>query len=247
MKFFSECEPCLIGIEACSSAHYWARTLNKLGHTVKLIAPQKVKPYVTGHKNDMRDAEAICEAVSRPHMTFVEVKSEEQQARLVVHKIRQQQIKERTALINAIRGLLSEFGYHTKRGLSQVRPLIASVLEPEIDVPWVLKQALEVQKLMLDNLDEAIDKLTKIIASHADSDYRVKQLQAIEGIGPITASALVSTLGNGSQYKFGREFAANLGLVPNQHSSGGKTRLGSIIKRGDSYLRTFWFIVLELF
>lgn len=116
--------------------------------------------------------------------------------------------------------------------------MIASVLEPESDVPGVLKQALEVQKLMLDNLDEAIDKLTKIIASHADSDDRVKQLQAIEGIGPITASALVSTLGNGSQYKSGREFAANLGLVPNQHSSGGKTSLGSITKRGDSYLRT---------
>ncbi|HCL5251322.1 TPA: IS110 family transposase [Salmonella enterica] len=236
--FFAQLEPCLIGIEACGSSHYWARELTRPGHTVRIIAPQFVKPYLKGNKNDANDAEAICEAVSRPGMRFVAVKSEAQQSMQAEHRVRARLLRDRTALSNEIRGLLSEFGLVLPVGLSALRRALPEILsqQEQRDNRFIRLLCELAEELKV--LDERLNRYDRRLRQLAQDDDRIRRLQTISGIGPVTASALVAAVGDGRQFKNGREMAAWLGLVPRQHSSGGKTRLGHISKRGDSYLRT---------
>lgn len=239
IKFFANIEPCLIGMEACGSAHHWARKIGQYGHTVKLMAPQFVKPYVKTNKNDMADAEAICEAVSRPNMRFVPTKNVEQQAILSVHRARQGFVKSRTAQANQIRGLLSEFGIVIPQGINSIVKRMPDILEDaENGIPGTMRQLLQRLNDHLKELDRQVGELELQVKQwHRDNEASLK-LEAIPGIGPITASAIVATVGNALEYKNGRQLAAWLGLVPKQHSSGGKQILQGISKRGDSYLRT---------
>ena len=239
LDYFKGIAPCLIGIEACGSSHYWARELSQLGHHVKLIPAQFVKPFVKGGKNDANDAEAICEAVGRPSMRFVSIKSVEQQVMQAEHRIRTRLVRARTALSNEIRGLLSEFGIAISLGITQIRKALPILLE---DKETRLSARF---KLLLGELSEELRQIDTHINEHeerlkaaAKEDDRIKRLLAIEGIGPISASALVAAVGEATQFANGRDMAAWLGLVPSQHSSGGKERLGHISKRGDTYLRT---------
>ncbi len=238
-NFFVNLEPCLIGMEACGSAHHWARKLENFGHTVKLIAPQFVKPYVKTNKNDMADAEAICEAVSRPNMRFVSTKTVEQQAILAVHRARQGFVKARTAQANQIRGLLSEFGLVLPQGIRVITKRVPEILEDgENGLPSPFRQLIERLINNLKEMDKQVDELeTEIMLWHQNSEAS-KILATIPGLGPITASAIVATVGNAKEFKNGRQLAAWLGLVPKQNSSGGKQVLLGISKRGDSYLRT---------
>ena len=238
-RFFKELPPCLIGMEACGGSHYWARVLMGYGHTVKLMACQFVKPYVKGGKNDANDAEAICEAVSRPGMRFVAIKSEEQQAMQADHRIRSRLVKVRTALSNEIRGLLSEFGIVLATGIGQLRRALPLLLDDEEQkLPASMKPLLAELAQELRQTDDRVELHDKRIQAAAKGDKRIQRLLDIEGIGPITASALVAAVGDATQFANGRNMAAWLGLVPSQHSSGGKERLGHISKRGDTYLRT---------
>lgn len=238
-RFFKELPPCLIGMEACGGSHYWARVLMGYGHTVKLMACQFVKPYVKGGKNDANDAEAICEAVSRPGMRFVAIKSEEQQAMQADHRIRSRLVKVRTALSNEIRGLLSEFGIVLAAGIGQLRRALPLLLDDEEQkLPASIKSLLAELAQELRQTDDRVEQHDKRIQAAVKGDDRIQRLLAIEGIGPITASALVAAVGDAAQFSNGRNMAAWLGLVPSQHSSGGKERLGHISKRGDTYLRT---------
>ncbi|HSY28973.1 MAG TPA: IS110 family transposase [Burkholderiaceae bacterium] len=238
-RFFKELPPCLIGMEACGGSHYWARVLMGYGHTVKLMACQFVKPYVKGGKNDANDAEAICEAVSRPGMRFVTIKTEEQQAMQADHRIRSRLVKVRTALGNEIRGLLAEFGIVLPAGIRQVRQAMPILLEDEEQkLPASIKSLLAELAHELRQTDDRVEQHDKRIQAAVKEDERIQRLLEIEGIGPITASALVAAVGDATQFANGRNMAAWLGLVPSQHSSGGKERLGHISKRGDTYLRT---------
>jgi len=238
-KFFANMEPCLIGMEACSSAHYWARKLGEYGHTVKLMAPQFVKPYVKTNKNDIADAEAICEAVGRPNMRFVPMKNIEQQAILSVHRARQGFVKARTAQANQMRGLLSEFGIVIPQGIRSIMKRIPEILEDgENGLPGTMRQLLERLNDHLKELSRQVEELEfQIKRWHKESELS-RKLEAIPGIGPITASAIVATVGDATEFKNGRQMAAWMGLVPRQHSSGGKQNLLGISKRGDTYLRT---------
>jgi transposase len=238
-KFFTNLEPCLIGIEACGSAHHWARKLTGFGHTVKLMAPQFVKPYVKTNKNDMADAEAICEAVSRPNMRFVPIKNIEQQAILSVHRARQGFVKARTAQGNQIRGLLSEFGIVIPKGIRSIIMRMPEILEDAGGIlPDTMRNLLMRLTENLKEMDRQVNELeAQIMLWHKSSNVS-RKLEAIPGIGPITASAIVATVGNAMEFKSGRQLAAWLGLVPKQHSSGGKQNLLGISKRGDTYLRT---------
>lgn len=240
LDFFRQCEPCLVAMEACGSAHYWARELRTLGHEVRLIAPQFVKPYVKSGKNDANDAEAICEAASRPTMRYVEVKSAEQQASQALHRIRSRLIRARTALVNEIRGLLGEFGLiAVQRGTAATRRLIQTAMEDaENGLPGQMRELLSGLQDELDERDARLSRLDGMIQRQSREDERVKRLLEVEGIGPISATAIVSAVGDARQFSNARQFAAWLGLVPRQHSSGGKERLGSINKQGDTYLRT---------
>ena len=230
--------PCLIGMEACSGAHHWAREFAKFGHTVRLMAPKFVAPYrMSGKrgKNDAADAAAICEADTRPNMRFVPIKTIEQQSRLFVHRARQGYVEHRTALINRIRGLLSELGI--------VLPLKAAVIRGEAhkhleDLPGWCNTVIGDALSELTHLDTRIQEYDKHIAQIAKEDEQSRQLMRLSGIGPTTASAIVATVGKGHDFTCGRQFCAWLGLVPGQYSSGGKQRLGRITKAGDSYLRT---------
>lgn len=238
-KFFANLEPCLIGMEACGSAHYWARKLSEYGHTVKLMAPQFVKPYVKTNKNDMADAEAICEAVSRPNMRFVPIKNVEQQAILSVHRARQGFVKARTAQANQIRGLLSEFGIIIPQGIQSIAKRMPDILEDgENALPGTMRQLLERLNDNLKKMDRQVTELELQIKRWHHENEASRKLEAIPGIGPITASAIVATVGNATEFKSSRQLAAWLGLVPKQHSSGGKQTLLGISKRGDTYLRT---------
>ncbi|NNM68388.1 MAG: IS110 family transposase [Gallionella sp.] len=239
LPFFANLTPCLIGIEACGSAHYWARKLEALGHTVKLMAPQFVKPYVKTNKNDAADAEAICEAVSRPNMRFVPAKNGEQQAVLSVHRARQGFVKARTAQANQIRGLLAEYGIVIPQGIGYIAKRLPEILEDgENDLPGVFRQLLQRLGDHFKELDRQVSELeVQIQLWHRDCAAS-RVLAEIPGIGPITASALVATIGNARNFENGRQLAAWLGLVPRQHSSGGKPTLLGISKRGDTYLRT---------
>ena len=238
-EFFARLPPCLIGMEACGSAHHWARKLRTLGHEVRLMAPQFVKPYVKTNKNDAADAEAICEAVGRPTMRFVPIKDVEQQALLALHRARQGFIKARTAQANQIRGLLAEFGLVLPQGMAHLLRCVPELLEDAAnELPGAFR--LLVQRLMdhLRELDRQATELeTQILAWHRSSELS-RKLEAVPGIGPLTASALVATIGDAKNFANGRQLAAWLGLVPRQHSSGGKNVLLGISKRGDTYLRT---------
>lgn len=238
LAYFGKLKPALIGMEACGSSHYWARELCKMGHDVRLMSPQFVKPYVKSGKNDANDAEAICEAVSRPNMRFVQVKSVEQQVMQAEHRIRARLIKARTAISNEIRGLLGEFGIVLPVSLSNLRRAIPELLEDaENGLLADFRRLLRMLGEELSQLDDSIKHYDARIAQRAKEDECIKRLLAVEGIGPVVASALVSAVGNGKQFSKGRDMAAWLGLVPNQHSSGGKNRLGHISKRGDKYVR----------
>jgi transposase len=238
VSFFVNLPPCLIGMEACGSAHHWARKLQKLGHTVKLMAPQFVKPYVKTNKNDAADAEAICEAVSRPNMRFVPIKNGEQQAVLALHRARQGFVKARTAQANQIRGLLAEYGIVIPQGICHITQRLPGILEDgESDLPGMFRQLLQRLGEHLKELDRQVGELElQIQLWHREHDAS-RKLAQIPGIGPITASALVASIGDAKSFKNGRQLAAWLGLVPRQHSTGGKSTLLGISKRGDTYLR----------
>lgn len=237
--YFKNLPPSLIGMEACATSHYWARELSGYGHCVKLIAAQFVKPYVKSGKNDANDAEAICEAVGRPSMRFVAIKTVEQQVMQAEHRIRSRLVRARTALGNEIRGLLGEFGIVVPIGIAQLRQALPVVLEQEdsgLNARFVQLLAELAEELR--QVDDRIAVHDKRIQTGAREDDRIKRLLEIEGIGPVSASALVAAVGDAKQFASGRDMAAWLGLVPSQHSSGGKERLGHISKRGDTYLRT---------
>ena len=238
-SYFVNLEPCLIGMEACGSAHFWARKLEGYGHTVKLMAPQFVKPYVKTNKNDVADAEAICEAVSRPNMRFVAIKTVEQQAILSVHRARQGFVKARTAQGNQIRGLLSEFGIIIPQGIRSVMKQIPDILEDgENALPGTMRNLLERLTDNLKEMDRQVKELEAQIQLWHRENALSRKLADIPGLGPITASAIVATVGDAREFKNGRQLAAWMGLVPRQHSSGGKQTLLGISKRGDTYLRT---------
>lgn len=239
LSFFAQLPPCLIGMEACSSAHYWARELQKLGHTVKLMAPQFVKPYVKSNKNDANDAEAICEALSRPSMRFVAIKTIEQQDIQAMHRVRTELVHQRTAKVNQIRGFLAEYGIIVERSVDKLRKALPLLLEDaENGLSFGFRGLLQSLQQDLITLNDRVSELDKTIQLFANSNSAAKRLQQIPGIGPITATAMVSAIGDGKQFKRGRDLAAWLGLTPRQHSSGGKDYLLGISKRGDSYLRT---------
>ncbi|WP_249222804.1 IS110 family transposase [Noviherbaspirillum sp. L7-7A] len=229
---------CEIGMEACAGAHHWARQLQRHGFQVKLIAPQFVKPYVKSNKNDANDAEAICEAMSRPSMRFVAVKMVEQQDMQAVHRIRSELIAQRVAKANQTRGLVAEYGLVAPRELLQLRQAIACWLEDMNNgLTERFRRLLTGLQSDLRQLDERISELDREIAQMAASDPVARRLQHLRGVGPITATALVATVGDASQFANGRQMAASLGLTPAQNSSGGKERLLGISKRGDAYLR----------
>lgn len=237
--YFANLEPCLIGMEACGSAHYWARKLEGYGHTVKLMAPQFVKPYVKTNKNDMADAEAICEAVGRPNMRFVARKTVEQQAILSVHRARQGFVKARTAQGNQIRGLLSEFGIVIPQGIRSIMKQIPEILEDgENGLPGTMRNLIERLTENLKEMDRQVKELEAQIQLWHRENEASRKLAEIPGLGPITASAIVATIGDAREFKNGRQLAAWMGLVPKQNSSGGKQTLLGISKRGDTYLRT---------
>ena len=237
--FFANLPPCLIGMEACGSAHYWARTLQSFGHTARLMSPQFVKPYVKSNKNDVADAEAICEAVARPNMRFVPVKSVEQQTVLSLHRVRQGFVKARTAQANQIRSLLGEFGLIMPAGISHVAKRVPDLLEDTSNpLPGSLRQLITRLTEHLKDLDQLVDEFeTQIKAWHRSSELSMR-LEKIPGIGPLGASALVASIADATSFDSGRQLSAWLGLVPRQHSSGGKPTLLGISKRGDVYLRT---------
>lgn len=237
--FIANLPPCLIGLEACGGAHYWVRELTKLGHSVRMIAPQFVKPYVKSNKNDAVDAEAICEAVQRPNMRFVPTKSIEQQDIQSLHRIRSQLVARRTAQANQVRGLLLEYGIVIPKGISYVRKAIPSILEDAENVLSVFfRELLSELYDELVHLDERILALEKKLVTLSTGHEDCQRLLTIPGVGLLTATALVAAIGDVSVFKNGRELAAWLGLVPKQHSTGGKQTLLGISKRGDSYLRT---------
>jgi transposase len=239
ISFFAKLVPCLIGMEACGSAHFWGRKLTALGHTVKLMAPQFVKPYVKTNKNDARDAEAICEAVARPNMRFVPIKTVEQQALLGLHRARQGFVTARTAQVNQIRGLLAEFGVVVPKGVVRLERQMPEILgDAENGLPHPTREFFSRLFSHFRHLDAQVKDLELQIRAWHREDTASRRLEAIPGIGPLTASALVASVGDATTFKNGRQLAAWLGLVPRQASSGGKERLLGISKRGDTYLRT---------
>jgi len=241
--FFSKLQPCLIGIEACATAHHWARTFQTMGHKVRLMPPAYVKPYVKTQKNDEADAEAICEAVTRPNMRFADIKTVDQQRVLVLHRTRTILIKHRTRMGNTIRAHLAEFGITESLGREGLARLIDMIVTGKDGrITEIIRRAMmclvdQYRLLQYQILD--LDR--QVMAWHRSSETS-KRLATIPGIGPLAASALVASVGNASSFKNGRSFAAFIGLVPRQSSSGGKERLGKISKRGDHYLR--WLLVV---
>jgi transposase len=233
--FLAQLPPCLIGMEACSGAHEWARQFTLLGHTVRLMAAKFVAPYRKSGKNDGNDAEAICEAVARPNMRFVPIKSVDQQAVLSIHRVRQGFVEERTATINRLRGLLAEFGHVLPQRAAEVRRRVPELLE---HLPALAARALRDLHTHLHLLDARIIDYERELERLARADECSRRALELYGVGAITASAVVATVGNARDFHNGRQFAAWLGLVPRQHSTGGKTRLGHITCHGDPYLRT---------
>ena len=238
LAFFAGLSPCLIGLDACASAHFWARELRALGHAVRLIPPQYVHPFVKTNKNDATDAEAICEALMRPTMRFAAVKSAEQQSVLMLHRARDLLVRQRTMLINALRGHCGEFGMVVAQGASKVTILIEMIEDrDDARLPALAREALGSLVEQLRMAQTQILDLEKQLKAWHRTNEASRRLEAIPGVGVITATALVATIGDASQFHSGRQLAAWLGLVPRQYSSGGKARLGRISKRGDGYLR----------
>jgi transposase len=237
--FFANLPKCLIGMEACGGAHHWARKLQALGHTVRLMAPQFIKPYVKSNKNDAADAEAICEAVSRPTMRFVPIKNLEQQSVLALHRTRQGFVKARTAQANQIRGLLGEFGLIVPQGIGYIASRVPALIEDtRIELPAAFRQLITRLLEHLKELHRQVDEIEAQIKAWHRASEASQRLEKVPGIGPLTASALAATVGDAKNFDNGRQFAAWLGLVPRQHSSGGKSTLLGMSKRGDAYLRT---------
>ena len=238
-SFFANLPPCLIGMEACGSAHHWARELTKFGHTVRLMAPQFVKPYVKTNKSDRNDAEAICEAVARPNMTFVPVKTAEQQAVLGLHRGRQGFVKGRTAQANQIRGLLGEFGIVIPQGIGHIAKRLPEILEDgENGLPGMMRQLLRGLGENLKYLEQQVKELERQIKLWHAGNEQSRKVEKIGGIGALTATAFVATVGDAKSFKNARQVPAWLGMVPRHGGTGGKVRMGSISKRGDVYLRT---------
>jgi len=237
LEFMAQLPPCLVGIEACGGAHHWARTFREIGHTVKIMAPQFVKPYVKSNKTDRNDAEAIAEAVTRPNMRFVPIKTQQQQDTLLIHRARELVMKQRTAQANQIRGFLAEYGIVIAKGIRNLKTLL-SVIEDNQD-----KLSLKAQRI----LQQLCEQFTVFEADMKNYDQQIEHtvsedpmcqaILKIEGVGPVIASAMVATIGDANAFKNGREVSAWLGLVPKQHSSGNTVRLGGITKRGDRYIR----------
>ena len=242
LPFFGKQAPCLVGMEACATAHHWAREIAALGHEVRLMPPRYVKPYVKRNKNDMADAEAICEAVTRPTMRYVAVKSPEQQSVLMLHRTRELMVRQRTMLVNAIRAHMAEFGIVARVGLPQVKELLAVIADGDDSrLPPLARTCLESLARQFLSLQAEIGAAEqRIHAWHRASEVS-RRLETIPGIGPITATALAASVTDPSVFRSGRELAAWIGLVPRQNSTGGKERLGRISKQGDHYLR--WLLV----
>ena len=238
-RFFARVPPCVVGMEACAAAHYWARELQALGHEPKLMPPSYVKPYVKRGKNDAIDAEACHEAVDRPGMRFVPVKSAEQQAALVPHRVRALLVRQRTMLSNALRAHLSEFGMIAPKGRHKLAELVAVVRdESDARLPALARAALRAAVAQLEALEKQIATVEAEIVAWHKANAASRRLSTIPGVGPITASAIVATVGDAAPFRSARHFAAWLGLVPRQSSTGGKQRLGGVSKMGDRYLRT---------
>ena len=238
LAFFSRIPRCVVGLEACATGHYWARELRALGHEVRLMPAQYVKAYIKRNKHDAADAEAICEAVGRPTMRFVPVKTAEQQATALLHRGREQLVRQRTMLVNALRAHLAEFGIVAARGLRNVGQLIAIVRDDaDIRLPAVAQQVLQVLASQLEQIEAAVAALERQLLTWHNANPASQRLASIPGIGPIIATAIATTVADANEFRSGREFAAWLGLVPRQNSTGGKIRLGGITKRGNRYLR----------
>jgi transposase len=238
LAFFQKLPPCLVGIEACASSHHWSRELKALGHTVRLMPPAYVKPYVKRQKNDAADAEAICEAVSRVNMRFVATKTPEQQSCLMLYRTRHLFIRQQTAVINAIRAHLAEFGIVAPVGRKGVEELLDVVADPsDKRVPAIARACLAALGTQLRRLKEQILEFDRVIVAWHRSNDASRRLDAIPGVGPMLATALVASVADPRVFRSGRNFSAWIGLVPKQHSSGGKDRLGGISKQGDRYLR----------
>ena len=236
LRFFAALPPCLVGMEACATAHHWARELTGLGHTVRLMPPAYVKPYVKRGKTDAADAEAIAEAVTRPTMRFVAVKTD-QQSVLMLHKVRDLLVRQRTMLINALRGHLAEFGIIAARGPAGVSAAIPALHDAQDGLPVLARQVLHGLIDQMRTVGAAITAAEKRIMAWHRASAASQRLATIPGIGPITASAIAATVPDATLFRSARQFAAWLGLTPRAHSSGGKERLGGISKQGDGYIR----------
>ena len=242
LRFFETQPPCLIGLEACATAHHWAREIAALGHEVRLMAPAYVKPYVKRNKNDAADAEAICEAVTRPTMRFVSIKTTEQQSVLMVHRTRELLVRQRTMVVNAIRAHMAEFGVVARVGRPQVKDLLAVIADKaDQRLPALARTCLEGLARQLSSLERQIAAYEKRIHAWHRTNDDSRRLETTPGIGPITASALAASITDPHAFRSGRGMAAWIGLVPRQNSTGGKERLGHISKQGDQYLR--WLLV----
>ena len=243
LPFFAGTDPCLVGIEACATAHHWARELTKLGHTVKLIPPAYVKPYVRRGKTDAADAEAICEAVARPSMRFVPMKSADQQAVLMLHRTRALLVRQRTMLANALRAHLAEFGIIVAQGVGRVGALIDRIFgRSEEELPPLARNALKPLATQFLQLQPQIKALEADLLAWHRTNEESRRLETIPGIGVLTATAIAATVTDPSHFRSGREFSAWVGLTPRQNSSGGKDRLGHVSKMGDGYLRSLLFV-----
>jgi transposase len=241
LTFFQKISPCLVGIEACATSHHWSRELQALGHTVRLMPPAYVKPYIKRQKNDAADAEAICEAVTRANMRFVETKTPEQQSGLVLHRTRHLFIRQQTAVINAIRAHLAEFGIIARVGRSGVEELLDVLADPsDKRVPAIARACLAALGAQLHRLKEQILEFDRMIRAWHRSSKISLRLDDCPGVGPVLATALAATVADPKAFRSARNFSAWIGLVPKQHSSGGKNRLGSISKQGDRYLRSLF-------
>ncbi len=240
-EYLANLAPCVVGMEACGRSHQWGRDVLSMGHEAKLMAPQFVKPFVMSNKNDRADAAAICEAVQRPNMRFVGIKSADRQAQQAIHRVRSRAVANRTAHANAIRGLLAEYGIEIPQGRSKIRPAVTEILgnggTSDITLPPRFLDVLAELYDELVHMDGRVEKYDRMIEEIAQGDEQARLLMTIPGVGPMTATALLATMGDPGMFRNGRECAAWLGLVPKQYSTGGKDRLLGISKRGDRYLR----------
>ena len=239
LPFIAQCPPCLVGMEACSGAHHWGREFKKLGHRVGIIAVKFIAPYRKGDKNDNNDAEAICEAVSRPNIWFVPIKTPDQQAVLCIHRVRQGLVRDRTSMMNQLRGLLSEFGIIMPKGRYSAQAAIVGILEDaENGLPMMARRVIDDLWQRIKQANEYIDAYDRELSQLVKANPVAQQIMTIPGVGDQTASGVVASVPDPRMFKNSRQFSAWLGLVPRQYTTGGKIKLGRITKRGDQYLRT---------